>query len=607
MVLFINGGHTTAMKRVFQLITEPFRRSIRNKLLLAMIVLAALPVIVVTGLAAENSRQSMENEILDTNLSSIKWTGIYLGEQFSRLNSLIYSILLNEHLNDYIAGIEDDKLSSQLATQRNITDLLRSALYSTNANVISAEIYVKDSGKLFRVSSEGSEIRSPAGNPSPYKELFDGKKYLMIRTDPGKPDQFELTRSINRFEDRQVVGGVTLGVRWAYLDQTLALLNRGPDETVLLADVNGSITYQQGDGPLLLHAAELSKLPHDQPGYMFTGDAYVFYSPIEPSGLMLMKIVPANTINQSARSTMSYGLIVGGISSAVAILIACYIAYRMSQPIVRLARYMQGLGPINSNIEPSDIPVSGRIDEIGWLETRFVNMSGRIKDHIKTEYTMTLEKQTAELKALQAQINPHFLQNTLQMIGSMIYAKKPDEGYEMIRSLSAMFRYVIREAEDMATLRAEVGHLQHYMQIQKQRYGSRLTYAFTADEEIMDCRLPKLTIQPIVENAFVHGFDHKPGQWRIDVGMSLEGKEILIRVRDNGIGISPVRLEAVRKELADCGSLRRKEGRIGLYNVASRIRIHYGEQYGVEIEQACGGGTVVTIRIPYVHERREES
>jgi len=590
------------MKRFFLLISEPFRRSIRNKLLLAMIVLASLPVIVVAGLAAENSRKSMEFEVFETNLSTIKWSGIHLGEKFSQLNSLIYSILVNEHLSDYIAGTEDNNLSNQFAAQRNITNMLSSALYSVNADVISTELYVKGSGKLFRISSNGSEISSPSEIPLPYKELFDERQYFMIRSDPGRPGQFEFTRSINRFEDRKVVGGVTLGVRWTYLDQTLALLNPSSDQTVLLANEYGDVLYQSGGVNTSLHAADLIKLPHDQPGYTYMSKAYVFYSRIDPSGLMLVKVIPASVINRSARSTMSYGYIVGGVSIVVAILIAVYTAYRMSRPIVRLSRSMQGLGPIRSNIESSNIPVSGRIDEIGWLETRFVNMTGRIREHIKTEYTMTLEKQTAELKALQAQINPHFLQNTLQMVGSMIYAKKPEEGYEIIKSLSAMFRYVIREPEEMADLRAEIGHLQHYMQIQQQRFGPRLGFTLEVDEEVMECRIPKLTLQPIVENAFFHGLDPKPGNWKIDVRIGLKDGEFVVRVRDNGVGIPLARLEAIRKELEGIGGFRTQAGRIGLYNVAMRIRMHFGEPYGVEVELSKGGGTVVTVKMPYVKE-----
>ncbi|WP_068505140.1 sensor histidine kinase [Paenibacillus kribbensis] len=594
------------MKRFFLLLSEPFRRSIRNKLMLAMIMLAVLPVITVSALAAEKSRQSMEDEVIETNLSTIKWTGIYLGEQFSRLNSLIYSILLNEHLSENIMETENDSLSSQFTAQRNITDMFSSVLNSANTNVISAELYVRDSGKLFRFSSDGSEIRSPEEIPVPYKELFDEKQYFMIRNDPGKPGQFEFTRSVNRFENRQAVGGVTLGVRWTYLDQTLALLNTAPNQTVLLADKNGRILYKQGSVTPTLDAGNLINLPRDQPGYVHTRNAYIFYSSVDPSGLMLVKIIPANAINHSARSTMNYGFIVGSSSIVVAIIIAVYIAYRMSRPIVMLARSMQGLGPIVGDVEPVDIQLSGRIDEIGWLETHFVNMTGRIREHIKTEYNMKLEKKTAELKALQAQINPHFLQNTLQMVGSMIYDKKPKEVYKIIKSLSSMFRYVIREPEDMCSLRIEIGHLQHYMQIQKERYGSRLAYTLIADEELLECRIPKLTLQPIVENSFFHGLDTKLGDWRIDVEVRLESGEIVIRVRDNGVGISAVRLEEIRKELADRRGLQTKGSRIGLYNVVLRIRMHFGERYGIEVEQASGGGTVVTVRIPYVQEGRDE-
>ncbi|UUZ84939.1 histidine kinase [Paenibacillus sp. P26] len=179
----------------------------------------------------------------------------------------------------------------------------------------------------------------------------------------------------------------------------------------------------------------------DEPGYLRTKDDYVFYTTIRPWNLKLVKVVPAGFINRSAVMTLRYGMVVGVISILVSILVAVIAAWRTSRPIVQLARSMQGL----SSIKESETPVIRRRDEIGLLETRFYNMSHRIREYIKTEYSMHLEMRTAQLKALQSQVNPHFLQNTLQLIGSMAYSKSPSELYEVIRSLSEMFRYVIRE------------------------------------------------------------------------------------------------------------------------------------------------------------------
>lgn len=117
-------------------LTEPFRRSIRNKLILTMIILAVVPIVTITALAAENSRRSMEAEVISTNLSNMKWTGVYLGDQFAQLNNLIYTVLISPHLSEYLANVEESSLSSQFAAQRNIIDTLTNLFYSAGNHVV---------------------------------------------------------------------------------------------------------------------------------------------------------------------------------------------------------------------------------------------------------------------------------------------------------------------------------------------------------------------------------------------------------------------------------------------------------------------------------------
>ncbi len=192
----------------------------------------------------------------------------------------------------------------------------------------------------------------------------------------------------------------------------------------------------------------------------------------------------------------------------------------------------------------------------GW------HVAGRIREHIQTEYSMNLQKKTAELKALQAQIHPHFLQNTLQMIGSMVFSQKPEDTYEVIRSLSEMFRYVVREPQDMASLRAELDHAGHYMRIQQRRFPQRLVFQVEVDERAMDIRLPKLSLQPLLENAFQHGLERKAGAWRMGIRVEIRKEDVCITVCDNGNGMDADKLEKVRAKLEN--ALEESTGRRGV-------------------------------------------
>ncbi|WP_019007175.1 sensor histidine kinase [Cohnella laeviribosi] len=585
------------LMKIYNFLTNPFRRSIRNKLILTMIVLSVAPIIAVTGLAAENSRKSLETEVIQTNLSNMKWTGIYLGEQLTQLNNLIYTILISPQLNDYLFKFEGTDLSSQFAAQKNIVDTLTSVFYSGNHHVVGVELFVKERNKLFAVNGMQIGIASPERTPPPYEELFKEKKDFLIRTTPGDPSKFQLIRSINRFEDREKLGGVSLEVRWALLDQTLTLLRPSEEHAVLIAGPDGRILYPIGTWVPSREAMEKINQLASGTGYLRTKDDYLFYNIIDPWGLKLIKIIPKSFINQSAKKTMQDGFIVGSVSVLISILIAVFLAWRTANPIVRLARSMQGL----SLIKETEVPLSNRVDEIGLLETKLHHMSHRIREHIKTEYSMNLEKRTAELKALQAQINPHFLQNTLQLIGSMLFSTNPRDSYEIIKALSDMFRYVIREPGELASIRSEIEHLHNYMRIQKRRFASRLRFAIEVDPDAASGLIPKLTLQPIVENAFIHGLDRKTGDWELNVSVSLQRPDVLIKVQDNGVGIGADRMAELRKQLENLAGQVWTDGeRIGLKNVASRIVMHFGPAYGVMLESVPNKGTSVMIRIPFV-------
>ncbi|WP_138753150.1 sensor histidine kinase [Paenibacillus sinopodophylli] len=581
--------------KLIRLLTNPFRRSIRNKLIFTMIFLSVVPIIAVTALAAENNRKSMETEVITTNLSNMKWTGVYLGDQFAQLNNLIYTVMISPHLSEYLASTEGSSLYNPYTAQKNIMDTLNNLFYSAGNHVIGTGLYLKEPAKLFNISANQNDLKSTSVVPSPYNILFEENKDFIILSTSGDDGQFQLVRSINRFENRDKLGGISLNIRWSMLDQTLALIGRGEAHKVLIAGDEGNVLYQPlGEKPSDEIMSRVNQVTDDH-GYFKMPKEYVFYNTIDPVGLKLVTIIPTSFINKSAQSTMQFGIIVGLISIVVSIAIAILLAWRTATPIVTLARSMQGLGIIKE----TELPQSNRVDEIGLLETKLYNMSYRIKEHIKTEYSINLDKKTAELKALQAQINPHFLQNTLQMIGSMLFTKKPAESYEIIRSLSDMFRYVIRDPNDLASLKAELEHLNNYMLIQQQRFSTRLNYTTDIDERALACLIPKLTLQPIVENAFFHGLENKSGKWELSVSVAHIRDAVHIRIQDNGIGIEDKKLVDLQRRLNyQSGQVWTRGNRIGIQNVASRIVMHFGTAYGITVESKHGEGTIVTVIIP---------
>lgn len=243
---------------------------------------------------------------------------------------------------------------------------------------------------------------------------------------------------------------------------------------------------------------------------------------------------------------------------------------------------------------------NNNVDEITELGISFNIMIGRIREllHAKIQEQENLKK--AELKTLQAQINPHFLYNTLDTIVWMAEANKTDQVIDIVRALSSFFRIALSRGKDWITLRQEIEHVRSYLTIQKMRYQDILDYRIEVEEELLDSTILKLTLQPLVENALYHGIKTKRNGGMVVVQARRTDEDmLLIVVEDDGVGFTPYKLAQIQATLAeDGGGISMKEGGFGLENVNKRIKLYYGEKYGLSIQSQYRGGTKVTVTIP---------
>ncbi|WFR55041.1 sensor histidine kinase [Anaerocolumna sp. AGMB13025] len=232
--------------------------------------------------------------------------------------------------------------------------------------------------------------------------------------------------------------------------------------------------------------------------------------------------------------------------------------------------------------------------EIAQLDTGIEQMAERIKlllDSVKEEEKMQHKMQ---LKLLQAQINPHFLYNTLDTIVWLVEAGKHGEAVVMLGNLSVFFRTILSKGQDVIPLREEVKHTKSYLDIQQVRYQDILEFTLDIPEKFSEVKLPKLTLQPLAENALYHGVKEKRGKSTIAITCREIGEDdILLSVADNGIGIRPEKLESLKHALENS----EKVG-FGLSAVHERIKLYFGEEYGIDIMSEYGSGTTVNIRIP---------
>jgi two-component system sensor histidine kinase YesM len=241
------------------------------------------------------------------------------------------------------------------------------------------------------------------------------------------------------------------------------------------------------------------------------------------------------------------------------------------------------------------------VDEITELGMSFNIMIGKIRELLdsKIKEQETLKK--AEMRALQAQINPHFLYNTLDTIIWMAEAKKNDQVIEIVSALSSFFRISLSKGRDWITIGEEVERTKSYLTIQKIRYRDILDFKIEVDQEASDFTILKLILQPLVENALYHGIKNKRGGGTIIVRAKQKNvDEILLEVEDDGIGFTPEKLAQLKEELDDDSGDIRLESGFGVGNVNNRIRLYYGKQYGVTIKSEYNTGTIVALIIPAI-------
>lgn len=315
---------------------------------------------------------------------------------------------------------------------------------------------------------------------------------------------------------------------------------------------------------------------------------------------MLFELAGIGNINkqiqQSSDSWLLTEVIVMGLVFIFSILSVWFIASAISKPIRELKKMTASVGEGNL-----DVRVENRNkDEIAALGKSFNHMTEQLKELIEKERREQESLKKAEMKALQAQINPHFLYNTLDAIVWMAEANKSDEVIKIVSALSSFFRTTLSKGRDWIPVRNEVEHVKSYLTIQKIRYNDILDYKIEIDEAIYDYSILKLTLQPIVENALYHGIKNKRGRGMITIEGGLkEDGVMMFTVVDDGVGMTPERLAEVQAELDDeQGEIVVNESGFGLNNVHKRIKLYYGQQYGLTVDSSVGTGTRVTITIP---------
>ncbi len=305
--------------------------------------------------------------------------------------------------------------------------------------------------------------------------------------------------------------------------------------------------------------------------------------------------VELNALQQQiARETLTEIIIVIILTVFLLIFATRYalgLSRSITNPVVELCSRAEDVSRGDLSVRE---PIRTDINEISILSEGMEQMVSRLSAQMEDVRQKQEHLRRTELALLQAQINPHFLYNTMDTIIWLIEAERSADAVEMVSNLSSFFRHSLSRGEDVITLREEERHVLSYLQIQHVRYKDILSYTVAIDSALQNAVIPKLTLQPLVENALYHGIKLKRRGGHIRIEGRREGERIILSVSDDGIGISAERLAHLRRSMES-------DERVGfgVSAVNQRLRLFFGEEYGLTFDSEEGAGTTVTVRIPY--------
>lgn len=457
---------------------------------------------------------------------------------------------------------------------------------------------------------EGTLVESWAGNRQLKKDVFQNlsfdpeQKYEKGKISISKPhvetllaDYYpwvvSMKQPIETKDGQKSI--VVMDFRFSQIADFVDEVGIGPHGYCFIMDQDGNMVYHPQQQLIFSGLKEENlELLKDRPdGYLEQSDVIYTIQTMEDSGWRVVGVSYVDElITQRVQNVVAIllGLLLFVLFSAIC---SSLVFSRMiSRPVKRLIQAMEQFEDSASDFTYHAVEGSREIGELSHSFGHMVVQIQQLMEKVREE-EITLRK--AELRALQAQINPHFLYNTLDAIGWLCEEERTQDAVEMVNALAKLFRISISKGHEIIPVEKELEHARSYLKIEKFRY-KQFAYSFDVDEDCLNYYCNKITLQPIIENAIYHGLDRMVDEGEIRIGVHSRGDNLVFTVEDNGIGMTK---EQCREILE--GSTGDKTG-IGIRNVNNRIKIYFGEQYGIQIDSELDEGTTVTIIMPKIGE-----
>lgn len=586
------------------------KTSIRNKLFALLLLSTVIPIVTSIIITYFYNKESLKNRTIEEN-------SLIINVGKTDLSNYVQSII-NNSLSIYASPFMDRILSEQLPNYQLDSYVLASTQAIAHSTKDIAQVFqyyfINQRGYLLYQDNflRKTYVFEPpfSVKPSPYQVYMESTHpsgdYGIGRISGAKQEPvFTIIRPLYKVPSTEMIGWLAIDVRLDALRSLASQMYNQQKEDLFILDEQGSILYASDEklSGSKSEEAWISQILHsgnesgslESKSSAFSG--IMIYSKLQAASTnwTIVKRIPYDTLYQHARTLTWINTVVACAFLLLSIIAIYVVTIQFAGPIKQLIRRITKIesGQLD---EPIDI---NREDEIGILAQRFRMMMHTINDLILREYKMNLANKTNQLNMLQAQINPHFMNNALQSIGNTALENDAPNVYALISTLGQMMHYSMDTNQTVVSLSQELDYVKQYLLLQSQRFEDKLETTFDIASETLTIAIPKMIVQPIVENFFKHGFNPVIGTGRIHLYAVLEKDRLVLIVRDNGTGIPKERLQLIRSEFLQIGKQPNEpvEG-IGLSNVMLRLQLYYGDAAELDLSECEPCGLQVRITIP---------
>lgn len=575
---------------------------LRHKLTFSFLLIIILLLTVYVVLIYNNFSKLLEDQIIHSTQKSFAQADALINEKLEKVRSVSEIIHFDQTFSDFLkVAPYDHDIYYKLRTVNDLHNFLSSLQTSDVISRINLYLNNKYTSvynytNIFPVSKEKlEELQSSL-------QKTNSEWYPQFNSDKGTDAHVVsyVKQLVSPDNYSNVIGYIHIDVPEILLAKILTNLNTLPNSVTYIQNSQGlkvSSTHWEFQGLMDISNILLNSSADGlKKGYWTSieidgNDMLTGVRSVPKTDWYIVTVIPYEEITKNSRNTLFIMFWIAAAIAFLAFFLANFIAYYNTKRIRNLVQKMNEAETGKLSI----IHKSSSNDEVGHLINSYNIMISRISELLQEKFVLGQKVKEREIALLQSQINPHFLYNTLELINWVA----EDDDYlgvvDITKSLSNYYKLTLAMGKPVVTLRHELNHTSEYVKIQNKRYAGSISLDITVDEDLMDIEIPKITLQPLVENSIEHGIRNTPSlAGEIKIGATVVDDMVYITVRDNGAGIKPEKLKALLspKNNNDSGSF-------GIANIHERLKLYFGDEYGLEYTSVFSSFTEVTIKLPY--------